>query len=164
MKARLHRDPSGDKREPFESPKLKVERAKHHVRDYRAAFKAFSESNIIRVRPETDAQAGDWFKIWLSEPMPSDLRLTAADALYNLRSALDQAVCCSAVLAHKSPDGTYFPHGKDKAGFEISLGQNARKFPDSSVELLPIWSHTTEGTVICSASCITSIWSINTPT
>jgi hypothetical protein len=130
LKAHVHRDPSGDKREPFESPKLKVERAKHHVRDYRAAFKAFSESNIIRFRPETDPQAGDWFKIWLSEPMPSDLRLSAADALYNLRSALDQTVCCCAVLADKSPDGTYFPHGKDKAGFEISLRTKCKKVPE----------------------------------
>jgi hypothetical protein len=63
--------------------------------------------------------------------MPSDLRLTAADALYNLRSALDQAVCCCAVMAQKkSPDGTYFPHGKDQAGFEISLRTKCKKVPE----------------------------------
>jgi hypothetical protein len=59
------------------------------------------------------------------------LRLTAADALYNLRSALDQAVCRSAVLAGKSPKQTYFPHGNDLAGFEAALASKCKKVPQS---------------------------------
>jgi hypothetical protein len=34
------------------------------------------------------------------------------------------------VLAHKSPDETYFPHGRDKAGFEISLRTKCKKVPE----------------------------------
>jgi hypothetical protein len=68
--------------------------------------------------------------MWLSEPLPSELRLCAADALYNLRSALDQAVCCCAKLAGKSPKGTYFPHGENKAGFEASLRSKCNSVPE----------------------------------
>jgi hypothetical protein len=126
----LHHDPSAPLPDAFEGPKLKIERAKHHIRHYRAAFKAFSESKIIRFQPEADAQTGDRFKIWLAEPLPGDLRLTAADALYNMRSALDQAVCRCAVLAGKSPKETYFPHESDKAGFEVSLRSKCEKVPE----------------------------------
>jgi hypothetical protein len=130
VKATAHHDSSGENVDPFGGPKLKIERAKHHISDYRAAFKAFSNSNIIRFRPEAGPQAGYGFKIWLAEPLPGDLRVTAADALYNLRAALDQSVCRCAVLAGKSPSGTYFPHGKDNAGFEISLGDKCKKVPE----------------------------------
>lgn len=117
--------------DPFESPKLKVERAKHHICDYRAASKTLFEANIIRAHPEVNPETGDLVMIVrLSEPMPGILRLTAADALYNLRSALDQTVCRCAVLAGKSPKETYFPHGPDKAGFEISLRTKCKKVPE----------------------------------
>jgi len=59
--------------------------------------------------------------------LPGDLRLTAADAIYNLRSALDQAVCRCAVLAGTSPKETYFPHGSDLAGFEESIRTKCKK-------------------------------------
>jgi hypothetical protein len=58
------------------------------------------------------------------------MRVTAADVLYNLRAALDQAVSCCAKLAGQSPKDTYFPHGRDKAGFESSLRDKCKKIPN----------------------------------
>jgi hypothetical protein len=115
----------------FEGPKLKIERAKRHIADFREAFSALSHSNIMRFEPYVDPETGDdSFKIWQSEPLPSDLRLTAADAIYNLRAALDQAACSCARLAGEPPDGTYFPHGSNKARFEISLREKCQKVPE----------------------------------
>ena len=115
----------------FEGPKLKIARAKRHIADYRLAFKALGEANIIAATPEVDPETGnDLWKVRLTQPIPSDLRLTAADAIYNLRSALDQAVCSCVRLAGKSPKDTYFPHGVNKAGFEISLREKCEKVPE----------------------------------
>lgn len=68
--------------DPFLGPSLKLGRARRHIADYRLAFKAVAESNIVRVTPQVGPD-GDWCKVELTEPMPADLRLTAADALYN---------------------------------------------------------------------------------
>lgn len=108
---------------PFAGPRLKVERANRHIADYRAAFKYFADSNTKIAASQSDQHTG--IAILDFGPMPSvpdDMRCSGADALYNLRSALDQAMCCSAVSAGESPDGTYFPHGINQRGFEASLG------------------------------------------
>src|SRR3954463_2971708 len=68
--------------DPFEGPKLKIERAKRHIADFREAFKTLANSNIMRIDPEIDKETGAT-RIYarLTQPLPSDLRLTAADAL-----------------------------------------------------------------------------------
>jgi hypothetical protein len=123
-------DPSCD---PFESPKLKVERAKRHTVDYLATLKTITDGDYIQLFAKLDPETRDrtLIGIHFAKPLPSDLRLAAADAIYNLRSALDQATCRCAVLAGKAPDGTYFPHGIDKAGFEASIAKKCKKIPES---------------------------------
>jgi len=77
----------------FDGPKLKICRATRHLSDYRAAFKAFTEGpELMQMEPQVDPETGNLrVVIWRGpDSLPSELRLTAADALYNLRSALDQ--------------------------------------------------------------------------
>ena len=115
----------------FEGPKLKIARAKHHIADYRSAFATLRDLNIVRIEPEIDPETRNTvLKVRLAQPMPGDLRLTAADALYNLRSALDQAVCSCVRLVGESPKDTYFPHGSDKARFEVQLREKCKKVPE----------------------------------
>ena len=117
-------------KDPFEGPKLKIERAKHHIADFRAMFKALDNTDFVRVY--IDDKLGDDGKARLMShhmTLPRELRLPLADALYNLRSALDQAVSRCAVLANKSPKQTYFPHGRDKAGFEASMRAKCKEVP-----------------------------------
>jgi hypothetical protein len=114
--------------EIFASPKLKVERAKRHISDYRAVHKTFTESGPISITPDVDPKTGNMMvrMIWV-KPVPGDLHITVADALYNLRSALDQAASCCARAASQSAKETYFPHGVDKAGFESSMREKCKK-------------------------------------
>jgi hypothetical protein len=115
----------------FQGPKLKIERAERHIADYRVAFKTFAEANRREGIPQTDPNTGEPGVLFPSiGPLPviDQMRLIAADALYNLRCALDQAVCRT-VPAGKSPKGTYFPHGQDEEGFKISLGEKCKKVP-----------------------------------
>jgi hypothetical protein len=86
--------------------------------DYRVAFEAFNEAHrqgrLTQVGPdETEVRTA-----WQVPVFPMELRLIASDALYNLRSALDQAVCRRAVMAGNSPPkDTYFPHGEDQTKY-----------------------------------------------
>lgn len=115
--------------DPFEGPKLKIERAERHIADYRAAFKVFAEANSDRLPAQLDPETGQPQLVFYGREFSGDMRLTAADALYNLRSALDQATCRCAALAGKSPKGTYFPHGADEAGFKESVREKCKKVP-----------------------------------
>lgn len=118
------------KNDPFEGPKLKIKRAERHIADYRQAFKAFTESSSVVVFPQSDIQTRQGQIIVQSRaPVPGEMRVTAADALYNLRAALDQAVCRCVALTGQTPKNTYFPHGADKKGFEANLREKCKKVP-----------------------------------
>ena len=140
----------------FEGPKLKIARAKRHIADYRLAFKALGEANIIAATPEVDPETGnDLWKVRLTQPIPSNLRLTAADAIYNLRPALDQAVRSCDRWRGNRRRTRIFPMGSIRRGLKSRSGKNAKRFPNPSVRLLPGWSHIMEGVVIFSASSMT---------
>lgn len=120
-------------RDPFDGPKLKVQRANRHILDFRAAVEALFEANFqTETVMEADLETGHLLspKITLPQPSP-DMLLTAADAIYNLRSALDQVVCRSVVATGKTPEGTYFPHGKNMEGFNVSISKRCENVPEA---------------------------------
>ncbi len=119
--------------DPFAGPKLKIKRAERHIADYRLAHKAFTESGAVRCVVEDNPDTWNiyWGIHYAANPATGDMRVTAADAIYNLRAALDQAVSRCVKLARQSPKGTYFPQGQDKAGFETSLRGKCKKVPES---------------------------------
>jgi hypothetical protein len=125
-------DPEPEKASHFKSARLKVERAVSHANEYRAVLDAFVKSNPIRISAEIDPKTGQpIIKGVFEKPIPDGLFLSAADAIQNLRSALDQAASCCARAAGYSSRNTYFPHGKDEAGFMDYLGvKNCEKIPE----------------------------------
>ena len=123
--------------DPFEGPILKIERAKRHITDCNAVINSWAKqlnAQAARIEGKPDPQTGRYAMGWNMPDIDPEIRLTAADAIYNLRSALDQAMSCCAILANKAPDGTYFPHGKDKAGFEKSLARACRHLSQASAQ------------------------------
>jgi hypothetical protein len=118
--------------DPFEGPRLKIEGARKHIANFRAAHKTLEGLDLIRTIPKIDPETRYLRTTHeLTQPLPGELRLAAADALYNLRSALDQAACRCAVLAGRSPKDTYFPHGNDLAGFEAAMASKCKKVPEA---------------------------------
>ena len=124
--------------EPFAGPKLKVERAKRHMDDFKTVFRSLNNTDFVRFKLQHEGKPALYrkggpktFNVVLASAykLPDDLRLIVGDSLYNLRSALDQAASRCAVLAGKSPKRTYFPHGTDKAGFEASIAKNCKDVP-----------------------------------
>jgi hypothetical protein len=117
--------------DPFDGPKVKVQRAKHHVADFKLAYNRFVDSNPATYVFEDDRQTGHRIhKARFTKPFPSEAGLIAADAIYNLRSALDQMIRACTNPSDRAGDDSYFPHGKDFDGFEFSLRSKCKKVPD----------------------------------
>lgn len=123
-------------RHPFEGPYLKIERAKRHVADCNAAINEWARNVNIQGVPERNPETGEMLSNLTMPESPPEIRLAAADAIYNMRSALDQAVSRCAILAGKSPKNTYFPRGKDLAGFEASLDAKCEEVPQPVRDVL----------------------------
>lgn len=77
----------------FHGPKLKIERAKHHINDLHRRLKIFEATNFYRLlieyNPNTDKNI---LKVTQTQPIPDDFALVIGDALHNLKSALDFSV------------------------------------------------------------------------
>lgn len=116
---------------PFDGPRSKIKRAERHMADFRLVFRSLNDTDFVRYDLKPNLAASHSFDLILASEFrfPDDLVLTAADTLYNLRSALDQAACRCAMLAGKTPNGTYFPHGSSKSNFETSIKDKCKKVP-----------------------------------
>ena len=76
----------------FEGANLKLDRADHHVRDFQATFEASIQSNPYEIVLNNDVGARfHTLEVKFREPIPTSLALILADAIHNLRAALDHA-------------------------------------------------------------------------
>ena len=74
--------------------RLKLERAKTHITDLKAAIKIFFEDSAYSVVGDTDYETGDGvFKIRMQKPIPDEFSLLIGDAVHNLRTAMDHIIC-----------------------------------------------------------------------
>jgi hypothetical protein len=75
-------------------PKLKVERAKSHIKDLEAAFQTFLDSGPYALFGEENPQTGEAVvRIAVSKEIPVQWSVIIGDAVHNLRAALDCTVC-----------------------------------------------------------------------
>ncbi|WP_158818132.1 hypothetical protein [Methylocapsa sp. S129] len=89
----------------FESANLLLSRAREHRDELQRRGQAFFDENPYTTAIEFNAQFGCYIKkARLPAPLPPSLFPVAADAFNNLRHALDQAVCATA-LAKNYGDG-----------------------------------------------------------
>lgn len=85
----------------FQSARLKIKRAHHHVRDLNAQLTAFCNSNFYRIIVDKDAKTGQsLLKLEMTQNFPSDVAAPIiGDAIHNTRSALDHMMCD--IVAHE---------------------------------------------------------------
>jgi hypothetical protein len=76
----------------FENARLKLDRAKHHIRDLQLVFASFIRDNPDPIRIEHDAAAGMVTARIIDPDFPASLPLIIGDAIHNLRTALDHAM------------------------------------------------------------------------
>ena len=104
----------------LEGPRLKIKRANEHIQDARKRVVEFFEAHPYDVFTDVDTvEQRESLKITLSASPPSEISIIVAEAVYQLRSSLDQLAC---VLAEangaKDTSQTYFPFAGDENEFK----------------------------------------------
>ena len=125
--------------DPFGSPKLLLSNARKHIDNLNAAGNAFAETKPYASVCELDAETGEYvYKIRVTAPMPGNFALLAADALSNLKSVLDQALCASVAILRPSAslDGISFPFGRSKPQFDAAEKVGCKKVASEIVTLI----------------------------
>jgi hypothetical protein len=108
------------KSDPLVGPKLKIERAKNHIRDLHQAVRAFIESKpyVLFEQHHPHSTTKD-IKVRQRLKLPPEIGLIAADAVHNLRVSLDRLVGRLAE-SNGAPDlaGVSFPFAGDAQTFQ----------------------------------------------
>lgn len=110
----------------LEGPRLKIKRANEHIQDARKRVVEFFETHPYEVFTDVDTvEQRESLKIRLNASPPSEISIIVAEAVYHLRSSLDQLAC---VLAEangaKDTSQTYFPFAGDESEFKKRGVQN----------------------------------------
>ncbi len=108
---------------PIDQVRVKIERAKEHVRDLEARIQAFFKSNPYRVIREDDPETGDSvFRVQTSVDVPIEWAAMVGDVIQNLRSSLDHLVWQLVLANGGTPDRhTGFPIGEDANKYKAQL-------------------------------------------
>src|SRR5579862_4233630 len=105
------------------SGRVKVERAKEHIRNLEAEIQAFAQRNPYEGRGEIDSQTGDWvLRAHIKESPPPRLGAIAGDAAHNLRSSLD-ILWRNVMHVDDLSDDTGFPIYNSVKAFESRHGR-----------------------------------------
>lgn len=122
--------------DPFDDPKLLLERAEENIRELQTRAKAFFDGkpyiSVIEVDPDT---LENIHKLKFTEKLPKALNAVAADALNNLRAALDQAVCTSSTLLKPGVDlkGMGFPFASSESKMAGAIASKCKNVPPEVV-------------------------------
>jgi hypothetical protein len=124
----------------FDSPRLTLKRAMHHIDDLAAQIIEFRREapwSLVVVESETESPK-KVHKLKFDKPLPETWACIVFDAVNNLRATLDQIGYGSAIASGKAePEGTNFPFGKDADGVENVLRKNKadRSLPPDIIDL-----------------------------
>lgn len=106
--------------EIFAAPKLKIERAKRHIRDLNNEIISFTRKNPFKVVVEGNAFQYDYV-IRVKEEIPEDISCYIGDVIHNLRAALDLLACDLVRRAGGSTSGVYFPFASGPDELEAAI-------------------------------------------
>lgn len=122
----------------LQSSKATLARAKHHCHDFNWQFGIYFDSKpFSEVLSEFDPNTNqDVYKVKLAKPMPAMLNGIAADAINNLRSALDQAGFAASIAAGGNGKNTYFPFGDTAAEVNSRKATGSKEIPGEIFSLM----------------------------
>ncbi|ENE4870662.1 hypothetical protein ABNT98_17950 [Klebsiella pneumoniae] len=106
--------------EIFAAPKLKIERAKRHIRDLNNEIVSFTRKNPFKVVIEGNAFQYD-FVIRVKEEIPENISCYIGDVIHNLRAALDLLACDLVRRAGGNTNGVYFPFASGPDELEAAI-------------------------------------------
>jgi hypothetical protein len=107
----------------FTGPRLKIERAKHHINDLQSRVHEFETGNVhdVIIKPNAD-RGHDVLETRIVQAVPTEFALVIGDALHNLKAALDLVVN-EVVITRlgSSDDYTRFPVREDRKKLEAAV-------------------------------------------
>jgi hypothetical protein len=116
--------------DPLLGPRLKLDRAYHHLIELKRAEREYFDTNPAQIVFDTETQPGHKLaKITLCHKPPEIMHVVAGELIYQLRSALDQIAVCFAKLSKgpADPKSVYFPTGTNFRNFVKSCKGADRK-------------------------------------
>jgi hypothetical protein len=117
----------------FNSSRRKLARAEKHIHDFEGSLARFEEGNSHEEFSEPDPEnpKNTIHKIRLTNPMPDFLDVIAADAINNLRTALDHAAYALAAIKTPSPKNAAFPFSGSLAEFDRTVNGRCKDIPEN---------------------------------
>jgi hypothetical protein len=113
---------------PFDSPRLTLERAKHHVSDLKQVIQAFKDEQPRPWDDVTDTESqtpNTVYKIKFHKPPPAEAACILFDAVNSLRATLDQIGYSAAIASGKiNPRGANFPFADTAEAVEKLLKEH----------------------------------------
>lgn len=124
-------------RHPFSSPRMRIARAKEHIRNLDRRVKRFFDAKpYARVAERDDDGINDLHKVKLTKTFPAGVTSVAAEAIEGLRSALDHAAFATAVLSGvKHSKSAYFPISSSAAELDRVIKGRCKDIPPEIVAL-----------------------------
>jgi hypothetical protein len=109
-------------------PRLKVERAEHHIHDLETLFERYVSDSLNRLRPDRKHRLLKQGRTVQEAVFPKHTSTVLGDALHNLRVALDHAYYLAAEANGAVMDEfTRFPFFKDRQSLEGSINGHKKK-------------------------------------
>jgi len=107
------------------TPRLKIDRAKHHINDLSGrieAYFALKPQRVVLARPDGGNRAQPIIRCEI--PIPPEFSLIIGDAIHNLRSSLDHSIWQMVGKTVLNPDIVQYPFPKkavDEKGFRHTI-------------------------------------------
>ncbi len=122
----------------FYGPKLKMDRADHHIGELEAIFRRYVLDNMRRSRPQKKRDGRVVPSRRLGSKLPEHVPTILGDAIHNLRVALDHAYTILVqATGGTTTDYTAFKFGKDRQSLEGSMkGAKEDRLPDEIITLI----------------------------
>ena len=105
----------------FAGAKLKVQRAKKHIRELQSLLDSWIDTNPYQVSVNEDAKTGlNYVSLEVTQTIPDDIALVIGDVIHNFRSVLDFIAYEIVTAAGGSGNRVYFPFEGDRDSLKAS--------------------------------------------
>jgi hypothetical protein len=122
---------------PPDGVRLKIKRAKSHLRDLKAMWRGFLKTRPYRVVPKDNPKTERReHTVIRAAPLPADLPLIAGDVIHNLRSALDQLIFLLANGGEAKHEKAAFPVWGTESKFKSGRPGNAKGVSKTALDIL----------------------------
>jgi hypothetical protein len=115
-------------------PRLKIERARHHIRDFNSMANNFMAERPFKLVIEHKPMAREFaIRSKIETPIPEALSLVIGDAIHNLAAALDYVIYAIASGRAPSPHKLMFPFPREAKGLCSTIDGTQVRFAGSKV-------------------------------